>query len=93
MYARFADKPWVLYDLRTDPYQMRNLADDPSARKIQGAMEKKLLHWMEEAGDRWDYNWTAPVEDNGRLYRHRTFYTVPEYLQWARENPTADTAR
>ncbi len=91
MYARFADKPWVLYDLRKDPYQMRNLADDPSARKIQAAMEKKLLHWMEETGDRWDYNWTAPVEDNGRLYRHRTFYTVPEYLQWARENPTADT--
>lgn len=93
MYARFPDKPWVLYDLRKDPYQMRNLADDPGARKIQAAMEKKLLHWMEETGDRWDYNWTAPVEDNGRLYRHRTFYTVPEYLQWAQENPTADTAR
>ena len=91
MYARFQDKPWVLYDLRKDPYQMRNLADDPGARKIQEAMEKKLLHWMEETGDRWDFNWTAPVEDNGRLYRHRTFYTVPEYLQWARENPTADT--
>jgi hypothetical protein len=65
---------------------MHNLANDTAAQKVRSEMEKRLVHWMEETGDRWDYNWTAAVEDNGRLYRHRTFYSVPEYLEWARES-------
>ena len=34
-----------------------------------------------------------PVEDRGRLYRHRTFYTVDEYLKWAREHPELDAGK
>jgi hypothetical protein len=27
------------------------------------------------------------VEDKGRLYRHETFYTVADYLAWAKQHP------
>ncbi|MBK7928481.1 MAG: sulfatase [Bryobacterales bacterium] len=90
MYARFRDKPWVLYDLKRDPYQMTNLAGEPAARGIQADMEKRLAQWMEQTGDSWSYNWSHLVEDRGRLYRHRTFYTVDEYMKWAAENPELD---
>jgi arylsulfatase A-like enzyme len=90
MYARFRSKPWVLYDLEADPYEMKNLAGEPSAASVQGDMEKRLAAWMRKTGDSWDYNWSDLVEDKGRLYRHQTFYTVGEYLEWAKAHPAAD---
>lgn len=81
MYARYESKPWVLYDLEKDPFQMRNLVNDPSAKALLGDMERRLGQWMSRTGDSWKYNWHAPVEDNGRLYKQETtFYTVDEYL-------------
>jgi arylsulfatase A-like enzyme len=82
MYARLREKAWVLYDLEADPYQLRNLADDPSAAAVQSDMEGRLKRWMRRTGDSWDNNWSEYVEDNGRLYRDRAFYTVGEYMDW-----------
>ncbi|MFB3827374.1 MAG: sulfatase [Bryobacteraceae bacterium] len=82
MYARYESRPWVLYDLEKDPYQMNNLAD---SKPLVDQMERRLNEWMSRTGDSWKYNWHAPVEDNGRLYRSKTFYTVDEYLAWAKE--------
>jgi arylsulfatase A-like enzyme len=90
MYARFESRPWVLYDLEKDPYELENLVDDPAAKPILQRMEKLLEGWMKKTGDSWSYNWHDPVEDRGRLYRHRVFYTVEEYLAWAREHPEAE---
>jgi arylsulfatase A-like enzyme len=78
MYARYREQPWVLYDLERDPYEMRNLVDQ---RSLVAEMEKRLARWMEQTGDRWDYNWTFPVEDAGRLYKDRAYYSVDEYLK------------
>ena len=44
---------------------------------------------MAKTGDSWDNDWTVKVEDKGRLYRHETFYTVEDYLEWAKEHPDA----
>lgn len=90
MYARFKDRPWLLYDLERDPHQMRNLADERSARSVLTEMERRLSAWMRRTGDSWDYNWSHLVEDRGRLYRHQTFYSVDEYLNWAKEHPELD---
>jgi arylsulfatase A-like enzyme len=90
MYARFRDKPWVLYDLEKDPYQTENLAGEQGAAGIQADMEKQISRWMQRTGDSWNYNWSHPVEDKGRLYRHKTFYTVDEYLKWAAQHPDLD---
>jgi arylsulfatase A-like enzyme len=93
MYARFRERPWVLYDLSRDPFQMKNLANEDSARGVRQEMERRLAAWMEKTGDNWAYNWTHPVEDKGRLYRHRTFRSVSEYLAWARQHPDLDASR
>ncbi len=90
MYARRQSQPWVLYDLKNDPYEMHNLVDDSAARSVRTEMENRLEQWMRKIGDSWSLDWTAPVEDGGRLYRYRTFYTVPEYLKWAKAHPNLE---
>ncbi|MGH9664787.1 MAG: sulfatase family protein, partial [Bryobacteraceae bacterium] len=87
MYARYESKPWVLYDLQKDPYEMKNLVEEPSAKPLLQEMERKLNGWMTRTGDSWKYDWRVPVEDKGRLYRFETFYTVHEYLAWAKKHP------
>ena len=88
MYARKKNEPWVLYDLQADPHQLDNLAADPAAAAIRAELEAKIAAWMEKVGDSWDYDWTAPLEDDGRLYKHETFYTVEEFMEWAQSTPT-----
>ncbi len=87
MYARYENAPWVLYDLDQDPYELKNLADDPGAADIRADLEGKLEEWMRKTGDSWALDWTEKVEDKGRLYRHQVFYTVQEYLDWAKAHP------
>ena len=87
MYARTKEAPWVLYDLDADPYELDNLVDKPEAAEIQAELEGMIADWMERTGDSWEHDWTVPVEDRGRLYRHETFYTVDDFLEWAAENP------
>jgi arylsulfatase A-like enzyme len=87
MYARRREKPWVLYDLEKDPYELQNLVEEPGAAGLIREMEARLARWMKQTGDSWDYNWTEPVEDAGRLYRHRMFRSVNEYLEWAKQHP------
>lgn len=81
MFARDELKPWVLYDVREDPYELNNLAADPAARSILAKLEAQLNAWMKRTGDSWNYNWTVPMEDAGRLYKERMFRTVEEYLE------------
>lgn len=90
MYARFENRPWVLYDIEKDPYQMKNLVDDPSAKPLLAEMERRLSAWMKRTGDSWKYNWKALVEDKGRLYTHGAFYSVDEYLAWAKQHPEVE---
>ncbi len=93
MYARYRDKPWLLYDLKEDPYEMNNLAEDPAAASLVSEMDGRINAWMKKTGDSWDKNWTHPVEDAGRLYRYETFYSVQDYLAWAKEHPELDQAQ
>ena len=40
-----------LYDVTTDPYELKNLADDPSLAKIKSDLATKLDAWMAQQGD------------------------------------------
>lgn len=40
-----------LYDLRTDPYQMKNIAADPDYREVKTRLEQKLHRYLTETGD------------------------------------------
>jgi arylsulfatase A-like enzyme len=87
MYARTEEGPWVLYDLHDDPYEMKNLARDPSHAPLRARMEAELATWMERTGDSWAFDSTAHVEDGGRLYRFEAFSSIREYLDWAAKHP------
>ena len=87
MYARWESEPWLLYDLENDPYELKNLATEPSASSIRNEMDERLADWMKRVGDSWRLDWEKPVEDDGRLDNYRTFYTVNEYLKWAKLHP------
>lgn len=94
MYARFADKPWVLYDMTVDPYQMNNLVDDPASEKMLSMLDKMLLKKMRQTGDSWSNDWTSLVEsgqfDEMDLFLYDdTFYSISDYLKWKEENPDA----
>lgn len=52
-YARTVDGPWILYDMKKDPYQMKNLVDDPASESLVKKMDKRLASIMKEAGDSW----------------------------------------
>jgi len=41
-----------LYDLTKDPYELNNLADDPTQQKLLASLRKKLDAWMKQQGDR-----------------------------------------
>ena len=46
MYARTQEGPWLLYDLKDDPYERKNLAQDPGHVALRTEMEEKLGGWM-----------------------------------------------
>ena len=50
-YVRTIEGPWILYDNRTDPYQMTNLIDRPEMKEIQAKLEEMLVAHMEKIGD------------------------------------------
>ena len=76
-YARYQDRPWVLYDNLRDPLQQHNRIGDHA---LVARLDRRLEAAMHRTGDSWSYNWTAPVEDGGRLYNDRAWYTVEDYL-------------
>jgi arylsulfatase A-like enzyme len=87
MYARWESEPWLLYDLENDPYELKNLATEPAASSIRREMNERLADWMKRVGDSWRLDWDEPVEDDGRLSNYQAFYTVDEYLKWAKLHP------
>ena len=54
-YARFEDGgPWILYDNKSDPYQMKNLVNDPAHKGLRDEMEAKMKVLLEKAHDPFD---------------------------------------
>ena len=41
-----------LYDLAQDPYELKNIADDPACGKVKAELKKRLLAWMAQQGDK-----------------------------------------
>ena len=74
-------------DRERDPAELQNLAADPANAELQRDLDQKLVALMKRHGDDWRFNSPELVEEGGRLYRHATFYTIEEYLQWVQANP------
>ncbi|MBI1368869.1 MAG: sulfatase-like hydrolase/transferase [Planctomycetes bacterium] len=50
-YARDLNGPWLLYDNQTDPYQLRNLIDDPAANDLKTKLDALLTRRLAETHD------------------------------------------
>ncbi len=51
-YATWLDAPpFELYDLRADPHEWRNLADDPAKAEIKARLLSALRHWQQQTAD------------------------------------------
>ena len=46
--------PWLLFDNKSDPYQMKNLVNDPAHQALKDEMESKLKALLEKAHDPFD---------------------------------------
>ena len=58
-YARTAKGPWLLSHTAKDPFQMKNLVEDPGSRSLVTEMDRRLDSLMKETGDSWDYKATT----------------------------------
>ncbi len=66
-YTRDLNGPWLLYDNKMDPHQLRNLCNNPEYSKIQAELEKMLQQKLKETNDEflpgpkymamWNYTW------------------------------------
>ncbi len=52
-YARFEDKPWVLYDLERDPFELNNLAASAEHAKQRARFDRMIASHMRRTGDTW----------------------------------------
>lgn len=50
-YAATVDGPWLLYDNREDPYQLRNLVDDPSWAERRDQLDAEMRRRLDAVGD------------------------------------------
>ena len=50
-YARFRDRPWILYDDKADPQQTHNVADSPEHAALRSQMEAKVQDWLGRTHD------------------------------------------
>ncbi len=41
-----------LYDLKADPHELKNLADDPEFEDVKNRLRQKLVEWMDQQGDK-----------------------------------------
>ena len=49
---------WCLYDNQEDPFQKRNLADDPDRSKLMSDLDGEVLRYLRQAQDRYPYRIT-----------------------------------
>jgi arylsulfatase A-like enzyme len=61
-YARLRDKPWVLYDLAADPYQLANRVADSAYNELRSKLDLLLVEGMARNDDSWAVNLTEHMQ-------------------------------
>lgn len=58
---------WELFDLKFDPNEVQNLADDATMKKIRTQLEAQLMQWQIETNDPWRCAPHAILQDKGEF--------------------------
>jgi arylsulfatase A-like enzyme len=72
-YTRTLNGPWLLYDNQQDPYQMRNLVDEPAHAALKDKLDAWLQRKLDASGDAFlpglEYirHWGYPVDETGTV--------------------------
>ena len=72
-YTRTLDGPWQLFDNQEDPWQQRNLVDDPASRAIRDQLDERLDAMLEQRGDKFLHGdeyirqWGYTVDESGTV--------------------------
>ena len=45
------DGPWLLFDNDSDPYQLKNLIDDPALDDVRRKLHGMVQQWLKAAND------------------------------------------
>jgi hypothetical protein len=54
-YAVHEDARWLLFDNQSDPYQMKNLAEDPAHKSLMDGFDAQIKGWIKKTGDTFQY--------------------------------------
>jgi len=79
-YARWKDgSGWVLYDNEADPYQLRNLIDDPNSISLRTELERELQRHLNQIGDGF-MPWQDHIKELGlqEAWRKREAFMHPK---------------
>ena len=72
-YTRTLEGPWQLFDNQEDPWQQRNLVDDPASRAIRDQLDERLDAMLEQRGDEFLHGdeyirqWGYTVDESGTV--------------------------
>jgi len=72
-YVRDLNGPWLLYDNQNDPYQQKNLCNQPEYKKLQKKLDEMLNRKLKETNDEflsgWDYikKWGYKTDSQGTV--------------------------
>jgi len=80
-YVRNPNGPWLMYDNTNDPYQLKNLVNDPAYSTLQSELENKLQAKLEERGDTFQdkeqylNDWGYEVNSRGGEIPYKSYET------------------
>lgn len=82
-YVVYAKGDWLLYDNLNDPYQMRNLVNEPAFAGVKAELRKELDAWLAKAEDPFIPDDWKKLSLPDRIDAQNRYYTLLPYKkQW-----------